>query len=42
MFHLNSKKSSTVINTAGWQEGVYVVRVFYNNEVITGKLIVKR
>ena len=36
------KGSSTVINTAGWQEGVYVVRVMYNNEVITGKLIVKR
>ncbi len=36
------KGSSTVINTAGWQEGVYVVRVLYNNEIITGKLIVKR
>ena len=36
------KGSSTVINTSGWQEGVYVVRVMYNNEVITGKLIVKR
>jgi len=36
------KGNSTVINTAGWKEGVYVVRVLYNNEVITGKLIVKR
>ncbi|MGD9978879.1 MAG: M4 family metallopeptidase, partial [Bacteroidales bacterium] len=36
------KGSSTVINTSGWQEGVYVVRALYNNEVITGKLIVKR
>jgi beta-glucanase (GH16 family) len=36
------KGSSTVINTASWQEGVYVVRALYNNEVITGKLIVKR
>ncbi len=36
------KGSSTVINTSGWQEGVYVVRALYNNEIITGKLIVKR
>jgi hypothetical protein len=36
------KGSSTVINTAGWQEGVYVARALYNNEVITGKLMVKR
>lgn len=36
------KGSITVINTSGWQEGIYVVLALYNNEIITGKLIVKQ
>jgi beta-glucanase (GH16 family) len=30
------------IQTAGWKEGVYIVRVKYNNEILQGKLVVKR
>ncbi|MBW6533667.1 MAG: T9SS type A sorting domain-containing protein [Mariniphaga sp.] len=30
------------INTSGWKEGVYMVRVNYKGEVLTGKLVVKR
>jgi hypothetical protein len=30
------------IQTAGWQEGIYIVRVIYNDEILTGKLVVKR
>lgn len=33
---------SAKIQTAGWQEGIYLVRVNYKNEVLTGKLVVKR
>jgi hypothetical protein len=33
---------SAKIQTAGWKEGVYLVRVNYNGEVLTGKLVVKR
>jgi hypothetical protein len=33
---------SARIQTAGWKEGVYIVRVNYNGEVLTGKLLVKR
>ncbi len=38
---------STTIQTAGWKEGVYVVRVKYKPEkkpmkILTGKLVVKR
>jgi hypothetical protein len=33
---------STKIQTAGWKDGVYLVRVKYNDEILTGKLIVKR
>ncbi|HDR52803.1 MAG TPA: T9SS type A sorting domain-containing protein [Mariniphaga anaerophila] len=36
------KGKSTTIQTAGWTEGVYMVRVKYQNEVLTGKLVVKR
>jgi len=41
------KGNSTTIQTHGWQEGVYVVRVKYNpdgklGEILTGKLVVKR
>ncbi len=32
---------STRIQTAGWKEGVYLVRVNYKDEVLTGKLMVK-
>ncbi len=35
------KGKSTTIQTAGWQEGVYIVRVKYKDEVLTGKLVVK-
>jgi hypothetical protein len=33
---------STKIQTAGWKEGVYLVRVKYKGEILTGKLVVKR
>jgi hypothetical protein len=33
---------STTIQTAGWPEGVYTVRVKYKDEILTGKLIVKQ
>ncbi len=33
---------SAKIQTAGWKEGVYLVRVKYNDEILTGKLVVKR
>ena len=33
---------STRIHTAGWKEGVYLVRVKYKGEMLTGKLVVKR
>jgi len=36
------KGKSTTIQTAGWTEGVYTVRVKYKDEILTGKLIVKR
>ena len=32
---------SAKIQTAGWQEGVYLVRVNYKGEILTGKLLVK-
>lgn len=32
---------STIIQTAGWKEGVYLVRIIYQDGVLTGKLIVK-
>ena len=38
----NLKGNSTTIQTAGWMEGVYTVRVKYKDEILTGKLIVKR
>ena len=38
----NLKGNSTIIQTAGWQEGVYVVRVNYKDEILTGKLVVKK
>jgi hypothetical protein len=30
------------IQTAGWQEGIYLVRVNYKGEILTGKLLVKK
>lgn len=30
------------IQTAGWKEGVYMVRVKYNDEILIGKLVVKK
>jgi hypothetical protein len=36
------KGKSTKIQTSGWQEGVYVVRVKYKNEILTDKLVVKK
>ncbi|AHW61623.1 hypothetical protein FH5T_05260 [Draconibacterium orientale] len=35
------KGKSTRIGTQSWKEGVYMVRVKYNGEILTGKLIVK-
>jgi hypothetical protein len=29
-------------NTSNWKEGVYMVRVTYKDEILTGKLVVKR
>jgi len=36
------KGNSTTIQTQSWKEGVYVVRVKYKGEILTGKLIVKK
>jgi len=36
------KGNSTTIQTSGWKEGIYMVRVKYKDEILTGKLIVKR
>jgi hypothetical protein len=30
------------IDTSGWKEGVYIVRVKYKDEILTGKLVVKK
>jgi Zn-dependent metalloprotease len=38
----NLRGQSAKIQTAGWKEGVYLVRVNYNGEILTGKLVVKR
>ncbi len=36
------KGQSTTINTQSWKEGVYMVRVNYKEEILTGKLVVKK
>lgn len=36
------KGSSATLQTAGWKEGVYLVRAVYKDEILTGKLVVKR
>lgn len=38
----NLKGNSTKLQTAGWKEGVYVVRVKYKDEILTDKLVVKK
>ncbi|ASB48230.1 hypothetical protein CDL62_03275 [Alkalitalea saponilacus] len=37
----NIKSNSHTINTAGWQKGLYIVTVKYNNETFSEKLVVK-
>ena len=36
------KGESTTINTQSWNEGVYLLRALYKNEIITEKLVVKK
>ncbi|MFV0592683.1 MAG: T9SS type A sorting domain-containing protein, partial [Draconibacterium sp.] len=36
------KGSSVTINTQSWKEGVYMVRVKYKGEILTGKLVVQK
>jgi hypothetical protein len=36
------KGNSTTIQTQSWKEGVYMVRVKYKDEILTGKLVVKK
>jgi hypothetical protein len=36
------KGDSAKLQTAGWQEGVYIVRVKYKDEILTGKLVVNK
>ena len=36
------KGKSTTIQTQSWKEGVYAVRVKYKDEILTGKLVVKK
>jgi len=38
----NLKGKNTIIQTHGWKEGIYVVRVNYRDEILTGKLVVKQ
>jgi hypothetical protein len=38
----NLKGSTTIIQTAGWKEGVYFVLAKYKDEILTGKLVVKK
>ena len=36
------KGKSITINTQSWKEGIYMVRVKYKDDIITGKLVVKK
>ncbi len=36
------KGKSTTINTQSWKEGVYLIRAVYKDEILTGKLVVKK
>lgn len=38
----NLRGKSAKIQTSGWTEGIYMVRVKYKDEVLQGKLVVKR
>ena len=38
----NLKGKKYILNTSGWKNGVYIIRVNYNGEWITGKLAVER
>jgi len=45
--HLKAQKTklkgkTTRVQTNGWTEGIYTVRAKYKNEIITGKLVVKK
>lgn len=35
------KNKSTVLNTSGWKDGVYVIRAIVGKKLVTGKLVVK-
>ena len=36
------KHNKTIINTSGWQEGIYMVRVRYGDRILSGKRFVIR
>ena len=36
------KSMSTIININNWKEGVYMIRAKYKDDILTGKLIVKK
>ena len=36
------KGTEIEINTGNWKDGVYLIRVNYNNEILQGKLVVKK
>jgi hypothetical protein len=38
----NLKGKGTKINTQNWNEGIYIVRVKYKDEILQGKLVVKK
>jgi hypothetical protein len=38
----NLKGNSAKLQTNSWREGVYIVRVKYKDEILTGKLVVKK
>jgi|GEM_PF-331178 len=38
----NIKGEEYKINTTDWQEGIYIVRVIYKDEILTGKLLINR
>jgi hypothetical protein len=37
----NIKGNKYIINTSGWQTGVYFVQVYYKDEILTETLIVE-
>ncbi|WP_372950917.1 hypothetical protein [Mariniphaga sp.] len=38
----NLRGQSAKIQIAGWKERIYMVQVRYKDEILTGKLVVKR